>query len=238
MKRLRADLHLHTEYSFDCNIGLDEMIERCQRVGLDCVAVTDHDTIAGATALARRAPFKVIIGEEISARGGHILGLFLSEAIAPALGVRETIEAIHDQGGVAVAAHPFSRLCGHSLNEALVQHAEFFDAVEIANSNSLLRGDDRRAERFARERGLASMTGSDAHRAMGIGSNIVTMGEFETPGEFVASLREATFENRVHPWPYFVMMGWHEVKHRAAERLGIGRRYDPVAHFEAMLAAE
>src|ERR1041385_7118057 len=82
--------------------------------GLDVIAVTDHDTIEGALrareCAARRpdAPH-VIVGEEVSSRHGHILGLFLEKRVRPGLSAAATIAAIHDQGGLAVAAHPFWR---------------------------------------------------------------------------------------------------------------------------------
>src|SRR5262245_45587549 len=107
----RADLHVHSYWS-DGAQGPVALVRRA--VGrLDVLAVTDHDEIRGALAareFARARPelgIDVVVGEEISTRNGHLLGLFLEETVPPGLSALETIERVHAQNGVAVAAHPF-----------------------------------------------------------------------------------------------------------------------------------
>src|SRR5689334_8400182 len=78
---------------------------------LDVIAITDHDTIEGALQAADLAADRpdaphVIVGEEVSSRHGHILGLFLERRVEPGLSAAATVSAIHDQGGIAIAAHP------------------------------------------------------------------------------------------------------------------------------------
>ncbi len=63
---LKADLHIHTKYSFDCTVPLESIIDRCVKLGINCVAVADHGTIAGAVKMKEMAPFKVIVAEEIT----------------------------------------------------------------------------------------------------------------------------------------------------------------------------
>jgi len=75
------------------------------------IAITDHDTIEGALRAADLAASRpdgpaVIVGEEVSSLQGHILGLFLEKRVRPGMSAAATLEAIHDQAGVAVAAHP------------------------------------------------------------------------------------------------------------------------------------
>ncbi|MEJ2048179.1 MAG: PHP domain-containing protein, partial [Dehalococcoidia bacterium] len=65
MKLLKADLHVHTRYSIDCNTPLERVIERCQEAGIGCVAIADHGTTEGALKMQEIAPFKVIVAEEI-----------------------------------------------------------------------------------------------------------------------------------------------------------------------------
>ncbi len=108
----KADLHLHTTYS-DGAITVRALLDRVATRGeLAVVAITDHDTIAGAEAaqqLAQREryPVEVIVGEEVTTRQGHIVGLFLREAIPPGQSAVDTVAAIHRQGGLAFAPHPF-----------------------------------------------------------------------------------------------------------------------------------
>ena len=108
---------------------------------LVAVAITDHNEIAGALEAAKKAAkfgVTVIVGEEISSLGGHILGLFLKEKIDRGLTPEETIRAIHRQGGLAIIPHPYPhyRGLGVDLVETLVKspHAEERpDGIEVRN---------------------------------------------------------------------------------------------------------
>ena len=77
---LKADLHIHTEYSMDCKMPLSQVIERCQQKGINCVAIADHGTVEGALKMQAIAPFKVIVAEEILTPHGEIMGMFLTIA--------------------------------------------------------------------------------------------------------------------------------------------------------------
>ena len=82
LKLGKADLHIHTNYS-DGKPSVEEILEYVQnKTDLDVIAITDHDTIEGAVlakkiASEKKYRFEVIIGEEVSAQEGHIVGLFL-----------------------------------------------------------------------------------------------------------------------------------------------------------------
>src|SRR5690606_31520374 len=107
---MRVDLHLHTFRSPDSLTGYDAIIRAVQQRGLDAIAVTDHNTIRGACELAERAPFPVIIGEEIRTDVGEVIGYFLSEEIPRGLSLDETIARIRAQGGVIAVPHPLDRV--------------------------------------------------------------------------------------------------------------------------------
>ena len=110
-RRGRADLHVHTLAS-DGTSGIAEILDFVERqTDLDVVAITDHERIdaaLAARALARDRGMRVevVVGEEITTRGGHLLGLFLEERIRPLRSLRSTIAEIHDRGGIAIPAHP------------------------------------------------------------------------------------------------------------------------------------
>ncbi len=111
--RGRADLHTHTNASDGWPTPLQLVEHASRRAHLDVIAVTDHDTIQGAVRAAehaaRRSKLHVIVGEEVSSRDGHIIGLFLEKRVPPGLSAAATIHTIHEQGGIAIAAHPFWR---------------------------------------------------------------------------------------------------------------------------------
>ena len=96
---MKADLHIHTGYSPDCVTPLENIIARCNERGINCVGITDHNTIAGALDMKRVAPFKVVIGEEIDTKQGEVIGYYISEEIPRGLTAVETVMRIKEQGG-------------------------------------------------------------------------------------------------------------------------------------------
>ncbi len=138
----KADIHVHTRYSgFEKYSFLHfpesvtdplKAVETACRRELDILCITDHNTIKGAVIAQKHAKdIEVVVGEEVSSADGEILALFIQEEIKPWLGATETIDLIHEQGGIAVAAHPFSPQC-HSLGKKI--HNLELDGVEVFNA--------------------------------------------------------------------------------------------------------
>jgi len=137
----RADLHVHSVWSDGAQ--RPDTIVRAAAGRVDVVALTDHDAIGGALearAFARDHAdlgVDVVVGEEISTLNGHLLGLYLEERVPPGLTAAATIELIHAQGGLAVAAHPFHPLRGgvrgHRTLGALIPDLAL-DAIEVVNN--------------------------------------------------------------------------------------------------------
>lgn len=189
---LRADLHVHTCYSSDGTTSLETLVRRCQELGITCVAVTDHNTIAGAIALEKRAPFSVIVGEEIRTTAGEIIGLFLHEAIPEGLSPQETAARIKEQGGLVCIPHPFDRLRRSPLRRsALESLLPQIDIIEVFNSRTTLLSDSERARRFAEAHRFLMSAGSDAHTPSEIGGAYVEMPDFKGRDEFCQSLARA-----------------------------------------------
>lgn len=199
MKRVRVDMHTHTEHSKDSTTRLDRFRDAAAAAGLDVVCVTDHDTIDGALRLREMdVPFRVVVGEEIASRDGEIIGLFLSEGVPPGLSVEETIRRIHEQGGIAYVPHPFSRnRLRHLRRTALERVVRRLDAVEVYNAREAFAADNRRALAFALEHGLPGGAGSDAHRPNELGRAYVEIADFETPAGFLAALRAGEVSGRL-----------------------------------------
>ena len=190
---LKADLHVHTDRSPDCLITPVKLIERCLARGINCLAITDHNSIEGAIAVQRIAPFPVIVSEEIKTSQGEIIGLFLQEAIAPLLSAEETVRKIREQGGLVCLPHPFDRVRREPLRDnARESILPNIDIVEVLNARVTFTNDNVKARRFAEDLGLPMSAGSDAHSLWEIGRAYVEIPEFETPQQFLEALRRGS----------------------------------------------
>jgi predicted metal-dependent phosphoesterase TrpH len=212
---IRADLHIHTCYSIDSLTPLDKLIGRCLDLDINCIAIADHNTIAGGLKLTEIAPFKVIIAEEILTTAGEIMGLFLTERVLPGLSPRETISRIRRQGGLVAIPHPFGRSLpwnAHPLTseEVLSQ----VDIVETFNSRTPFSGSIARADRLAKEHGKPASAGSDAHTLGEIGRAYVEMPEFDGPTDFLNSLAQGKVFG--HRSSYFAHLAstWARIRKR------------------------
>jgi predicted metal-dependent phosphoesterase TrpH len=166
-------------------------VTRCLELGIGCVAVADHNTIAGALKLREFAPFKVIIAEEIATTAGEVMGLFLRERIGKGLSAQETISRIRNQGGLVAIPHPFGRsLPWHPNVLTSMEILSQVDIIEAFNSRTPFSGSIRRAWKLAKEQGKAASAGSDAHTLGEIGRAYVEMPEFHGPDDFLDSLAQ------------------------------------------------
>jgi predicted metal-dependent phosphoesterase TrpH len=193
------DLHSHTWYSHDSILKPKDMVAACVRRGINCLAVTDHNEVDGAKAVARIAPFKVIIGEEIRTRDGEISGLFLKERIPPNLSAVDTIREIKRQKGLVYVPHPFAAGVTMRLHQGVLEalaDSEKIDIVEGWNSRGLLRSDDLRAQAWALDRGIPFAAGSDAHTRFEIGSAYVELDDFSTPKQLLKNLKRGVLYGR------------------------------------------
>jgi hypothetical protein len=193
---LRIDLHTHTHYSPDSITSPRRFVEACQRKGITCVAVTDHDTMRGALAVEEIAPFRVIVGEEICTREGEIIGLFLSEEIPPGLSALETVERIRAQSGLVSVPHPLDRFRGGIGAEGLAELAPLVDIVEVMNARTTVAQDNDKASRVAEEHGLVGVAVTDAHSPWEMGRAYVEAPAFEEPAELLEALRWGTLAGR------------------------------------------
>jgi predicted metal-dependent phosphoesterase TrpH len=164
---IKLDLHVHTHYSNDSLITPKELIYYARHRGLDGVAVTDHDRLDGALKIAKEVNLLVVPGIEVSSSEGHIVGLNIQEAIPSGLDVDDTIDRIHQAGGIAVACHPVTLFKG-SLGRHVTSE---FDAIEVVNSSAFpFKYSVRHSKQLASKTGIRSqVAGSDAHYGPEIG---------------------------------------------------------------------
>lgn len=195
---MKIDLHTHTLCSSDCCSGYSRIIDAVQRSGMDGIAVTDHNEFEGALELARRAPFTVIAAEEIKTNAGEIIGLFLRERIPPGLDPLETVDRIHEQGGLAYVPHPFDEIRGSRLQRWALQLVRpHIDILEVFNARNALPAYNARALAYAREHGLLAGAGSDAHTYGEYGHAYVDIPPFTNAGEFLQSMKRGTWHGRL-----------------------------------------
>ena len=208
----KADLHIHSLAS-DGTSSVSEILEHVEgRTDLDVIAITDHERIdaavaARAMALARGLRVQVIVGEEITTRGGHLLGLFLERRIRPFQSLPASIAQVHEQGGIAIIAHPLVPypLCASARTiRRLLEDPDPIhhpDAIEAFNPTTAAMRWQARIPPFVDEIGLAGVGDSDAHRADDIGQGYTSF-PGRTPDDLRAAIasRATTWHGTSYPW--------------------------------------
>ena len=207
-----ADLHMHTSWSHDCSIGVDELLDHAEAEGLGAIAVTDHNVFGGALEAVEKARGRrliVIPGEEIKTdEQGEVIGLFLKEEIPRGLSFADTVAAIRAQGALVYVPHPFDRLHAIPDPATLHRHLAEIDVLEVYNARLLFEAYNDEALRFARKYNLTRAAGSDAHVLQGVGTGAVRMRRFSGPEEFLVSLRSAEVLRRPKSLAYLQGLKW------------------------------
>jgi predicted metal-dependent phosphoesterase TrpH/glycosyltransferase involved in cell wall biosynthesis len=214
-----ADLHLHTSWSADCSVDVEDLLEHAENAGLGAIAVTDHNVFGGAleaVELARGRNLIVIPGEEIKTDGqGEVIGLFLSEEIQRGMSFADTIAAIKAQGGLVYLPHPFDRMHSIPSPATLHRHLGDIDVFEVYNARLLFEAYNDEALRFARKYNLTMGAGSDAHVPQGLATGGLRLRAFDGPEEFQLSLQTAEILRRPKSLAYLQSLKWMaQVKER------------------------
>ena len=183
---MKCMFHVHTIYSGDGRITLPELARRSRIAGIDCLFITDHNTIEGALRFRERFPeFFTIVGAEVMTTAGEVIGLFLKEEIAPGQSVEETMAAIRAQGGIVTLPHPYDAWRPSSLKpEACEAAFAQTDAVEVFNCRTFSARHDRRAAKDCARHGKIALPGADAHFPEEIGRATFDLPDAPTPQNF------------------------------------------------------
>jgi predicted metal-dependent phosphoesterase TrpH len=190
---------MHTRAS-DGLATVQQVLDYVEASGeLDVIAITDHDVLdASLWAYSQRGryDFDIIPGVEVTAREGHVVALWVTNPIPKRMSVKETAAAIHEQGGIAILAHPCEpTIAGRNLLR-YYRHPEVLlewdiDAVEMYNAGSLTPGNNEMAQRLCRRLPLPVVGNSDAHTLSAIGCGITRF-----PGKTARDFRTALAEGR------------------------------------------
>lgn len=164
---LTGDFHVHA-FPGDGGVPAWELPREARRRGLDVIVVSNHNQMLSArlavAAGTRQAPI-VIAGQEVTTANFHVIAAGITDRIDWRLPARETIDAIHAQGGIAIAAHPTERSWRDGDEEALA----LLDGSEAAHPLADSSPDDgEEIVRFyraaaQRNRSFAAIGSSDFH---------------------------------------------------------------------------
>lgn len=213
----RTDLHIHSLAS-DGTSSVAEILDFVeQESDLDVIAIADHERIdaalaARAMALERGDRVEVVVGEEVTTLGGHLLALFIEEPVRPLRPLRSTIAEVHEMGGLAIPTHPLVPypICAQGwMLRRLLRDPDVRvrpDGLEVFNPTTIGRPGHARAVAFAEEHGLAMLGNSDAHSAAQVGQGHSTF-----PGGSAEDVRAAILERRTH---------WHGAFHGHGSMVG------------------
>lgn len=192
-KHIKADLHMHTNFSPDSLITPNQLVRKCESAGLNCIAVTDHNTIQGAMEIRDIAPFRVIIGEEIRTSEGEVIGLFLEEKVPEGLSPKETANRIHSQGGLLAIPHPFDKFRRSVITQrGLLDLRNYATILEAFNARNTFQSSNQNALKLAQEWGTLTSAVSDAHTTIELGRTYMEMPDFDgTAAGFIESVRQA-----------------------------------------------
>lgn len=202
---LTVEFHCHTVYSPDSLTPLENLLAACRTKGIARLIITDHNTIRGAQAAQKLDPSRVIIGEEIMTTRGELLAAFVQEEIPAGLTPKETIARLRDQNAFISVSHPFDVFRkGHWEWRDLLEILPHVDALETFNARCVRPHFNTQAANLAREYGLPSTVGSDAHTARELGAATLTLPDFHD----AASLRAVIYQGQprvrlLPPWVHF-----------------------------------
>jgi len=222
---LTVELHTHSALSHDGRDPVELLLEQAQAVGLDALAVTDHDEIEASLEAARLAPEYGLVGipgVEITSEAGHVLGLGIEELVPAGLSFQETIDRIHEQGGVAVVPHPFQESRHGVLANISKDELAAADAIEVYNSRLLTGRSNRQAHQFARRRGLPMTAGSDAHISEMVGQAVTHVDTDERSLDAILdAIRDGrtTVEGKRTPWRISLRQAAGGAKRRVKNRV-------------------
>jgi predicted metal-dependent phosphoesterase TrpH len=216
---LRVELHLHTYASMDSLVQPQKLLDHCARIGIDRVAITDHNSMDGALAAKAMAPDRVIVGEEIETTQGELLGYFMREWVPGGLEPMEAIQRLRVQGALISVSHPFEQTRGPKWTyDQLLAIAPHVDAIETFNARCFTNQPNEEAAAFSREHDILGTVGSDAHSLFEVGRAVLQMSPFDDAAGFLAALTSARPHTRLSP-PYVHLFSRYAYFHKKVSKI-------------------
>lgn len=170
----KADLHMHTCHSIDSLSKVEDVLSAAVKKGLNAIAITDHNEIAGALeaqriARKRKLPLQIIIGEEVMCKEGDLLVYFLKRRIAPGP-LEHVLKEVKRQRAICSSAHPYDfKRSGIRVEKLDAKLLRQIDAIEGFNARATFAQINESAVKFALLREKPVLAGSDAHHPFEVG---------------------------------------------------------------------
>ncbi|MBQ6218353.1 MAG: PHP domain-containing protein [Methanosphaera sp.] len=190
---MKIDTHIHSKYSKDSITPLEDIIKYSQKIGLKAIAITDHDEIEGTWQIKKleHEGLLLIPGEEVSSSEGHIIALGITDYIKPLQTPQETIDQIHDNAGIAIAAHPY---CYYRSGLGNIVQSLNIDAMETMNSRFILGISNHLAKKVSKKNNIPPIGASDAHFIKGIGRCYTQIKECDSVDEILKQIKKGNTE--------------------------------------------
>lgn len=180
---LSVELHCHSAASYDGRDSVELLLEQAAAVGLDAIAVSDHDEISASQRAVDLAPEYDLLGipgMEVSSADGHVLAIGSATKIPSGLPFHKTVDRIREDGGLAIVPHPFQESRSGVLANISKDELATADAIEVYNSRLLTGRSNWQARRFAVSRNMPMTAGSDAHICEMVGQAVTKVDPAET----------------------------------------------------------
>jgi len=201
-----ADLHMHTIYSYDGTASVPAVLKRAKQIGLDVIAITDHDEIAGSLKALELAPkygVEVISGIEITTAEGDLLAFDITKKVERDLPLIETVLKVGELGGFCIAPHPMAgglgmkSLNAYSILRALrnPEAAQILIGIETYNATTIDKMSNHYASILGSQLNIAQTASSDAHVIETIGL-VATEFEGHTAQDLINALRDGNVGQR------------------------------------------
>ena len=193
MSKIRAEFHIHTNYSNDSILNNFFILLMCKIKKIKLLAITDHNEIKGALKykeFLKKFNIDVIIGEEIMTNSGEIIGLFLTKKILPMQSIEETISKIKEQNGIIYLPHPYDEKRSKTVLNEVSQnkYKNDIDFIEIHNGRNIKKEFSKKQEQISQELKIDSIIGSDAHTFFELGRNYIEI-DYSNLEEFQKNIK-------------------------------------------------
>jgi predicted metal-dependent phosphoesterase TrpH len=193
------DLHVHSTNSPDSSISITELFTRAKEEGLSGIAITDHDFFTYAKYKKSSVDNLLFIpGIEIRIKEYNCDLIALGTKEMPSIhkGLEETIDEIHNLGGIAIAPHPFdSREINNALGDRIFDVIDKLDGIEVTSPKKSV--DNGRARKIGKEYGLGLVGGSDAHCCKDIGRGVTVCEDVYSVEELLDAIKSRKSEGLI-----------------------------------------
>jgi predicted metal-dependent phosphoesterase TrpH len=188
-RSLKVDFHVHSDCSIDGDMPPEEIIDLAKKLGLDAIAVTDHNAVEGGKETEKVAKGLIVfVGSEIRTEEGEVIGLNLKRNIPEGLPLVHTCKLIKKQGGFLIVPHPFDRMRS-GIGRGIEKIVRYIDAVEVFNARTLFGKFNKDSLEFAERHKLPKIAGSDAHFGKEMGSAYTVVDSEKRKGAILKAIK-------------------------------------------------